>query len=114
MRVVGRRGAGDADAPVADGAPAPDAAAEPSRKLKLRFWLRPVEIEKSAEGAVGGLRLERTRLTEGGEFEGTGEFETVDVQMVLRSVGYQSVPLPGVPFDGRACTVPNAAGRVLA
>jgi ferredoxin--NADP+ reductase len=35
------------------------------------------------------------------------------VQMVLRSVGYQSVPLPDVPFDGRSCTVPNAVGRVL-
>jgi len=33
--------------------------------------------------------------------------------MVLRSVGYQSVPLPGVPFDSRAWVVPNAAGRVL-
>ena len=33
--------------------------------------------------------------------------------MVLRSVGYQSVPLPGVPFDRRASVVPNAQGRVL-
>jgi ferredoxin--NADP+ reductase len=33
--------------------------------------------------------------------------------MVLRSVGYQSVPLPGVPFDERASVVPNALGRVL-
>jgi ferredoxin--NADP+ reductase len=33
--------------------------------------------------------------------------------MVLRSVGYQSVPLPGVPFDERSHTVPNADGRVL-
>jgi len=91
--------------------PAPDAT--PARKLRLRFWLRPVEIEKSADGAVGGIRLERTRLTESGEFEGTGEFETIDVQMVLRSVGYQSVPLPGVPFDQKSHIVPNAAGRVL-
>jgi ferredoxin--NADP+ reductase len=89
------------------------AGAQPPRQLRLRFWLRPVEIEKSAEGTVGGLRLERTRLSETGVFEGTGEFETIDVQMVLRSVGYQSVPLPDVPFDGRACTVPNAVGRVL-
>jgi ferredoxin/flavodoxin---NADP+ reductase len=86
---------------------------EAGRKLRLRFWLRPVEIEKSADGTVGGLRLERTRLTKNGEFEGTGEFETIDVQMVLRSVGYQSVPLPGVPFDPKSHTVPNAAGRVL-
>ena len=72
-----------------------------------------MEIEKSAAGTVGGLRLERTRLSASGVFEGTGEFETIDVQMVLRSVGYQSVPLPDVPFDGRSCTVPNAVGRVL-
>jgi ferredoxin--NADP+ reductase len=32
--------------------------------------------------------------------------------MVLRSVGYRSVPLPGVPFDEAAMTVPNVAGRV--
>jgi ferredoxin--NADP+ reductase len=31
---------------------------------------------------------------------------------VLRSVGYQSVPLPGVPFDTTTMTVPNKAGRV--
>ena len=32
---------------------------------------------------------------------------------MLRSVGYQSVPLAGLPFDERSCTVPNADGRVL-
>jgi ferredoxin/flavodoxin---NADP+ reductase len=96
-----------------DATPTPTPDGKAGRKLRLRFWLRPVEIEKSADGTVGGIRLERTRLTESGEFEGTGEFETIDVQMVLRSVGYQSVPLPGVPFDPKSHTVPNAAGRVL-
>ncbi len=83
------------------------------RKLRLRFWLRPVEIQPSPEGTVGALRLERTRLSESGEYEGTGEFETLSTQLVLRSVGYQSVPLPGVPFDPASHTVPNAGGRVL-
>src|SRR6266480_4750030 len=46
-------------------------------------------------------------------FDLAGEGETLDAQMVLRSVGYQSVPLPGVPFDPRASVVPNAQGRVL-
>jgi ferredoxin--NADP+ reductase len=82
------------------------------RRLRLRFWLRPAEIKESSS-AVGGLLLERTRLTEAGVFEGTGEFETLDTQLVLRSVGYQSVPLPGVPFDTRTHTVPNSRGRVL-
>jgi len=84
-----------------------------SRRLRLRFWLRPAEVHGSSAGTVAGLRLERTRLTGSGKLEGTGEFETLDAQLVLRSVGYQSVPLPGVPFDTRSYTVPNAAGRVL-
>jgi ferredoxin/flavodoxin---NADP+ reductase len=83
------------------------------RKLRLRFWLRPAEIQESSSRTVAGLRLERTRLSESGVFEGTGEFETLDAQLVLRSVGYQSVPLPGVPFDERTHTVPNLSGRVL-
>jgi ferredoxin--NADP+ reductase len=89
------------------------APAGPGRTLRVRFWLRPVEILPSSSGTVSSLRLERTRLTSDGTFEGTGEIETVDAQMVLRSVGYQSVPLAGVPFDPRSHTVPNAEGRVL-
>jgi ferredoxin/flavodoxin---NADP+ reductase len=89
------------------------ATAGPGRSLRLRFWLRPVEILQSSSGTVGGICLERTQLTEDGVFEGTGETEILDAQLVLRSVGYQSVPLDGVPFDPRSCTVPNASGRVL-
>ncbi|HEY7144548.1 MAG TPA: FAD-dependent oxidoreductase [Streptosporangiaceae bacterium] len=81
------------------------------RRLTIRFWLRPVEIQGSDR--VSGLVLERTRLDEDGRFTGTGELETRPAQMVLRSVGYQSVPLPGVPFDAASYTVPNAEGRVL-
>ena len=52
-------------------------------------------------------------LDDTGALTGTGQRETLAAQMVLRSVGYQSVPLPGVPFDERSSTVPNAEGRVL-
>jgi ferredoxin--NADP+ reductase len=31
---------------------------------------------------------------------------------VLRSVGYQGVALPGVPFDERRGVIPNSGGRV--
>ncbi|WP_248960361.1 FAD-dependent oxidoreductase [Sphaerisporangium perillae] len=79
------------------------------RRLDVRFWLRPVEILGSSR--VEALRLERTRLADG-RVVGTGEYETIPVGMVLRSVGYQSVPLPGVPFDTATMTVPNVAGRV--
>ena len=87
--------------------------APPGRKLRVRFWLRPVEILPSSSGTAGGICLERTHLTPAGVFEGTGEIERLDAQLVLRSVGYQSVPLTGVPFNERSCTVPNVGGRVL-
>ncbi|WP_371780048.1 FAD-dependent oxidoreductase [Streptosporangium subroseum] len=79
------------------------------RRLDVRFWMRPVEI--LGDGRVEALKLERTRLTEG-RVVGTGEFETIPVGMVLRSVGYRSVPLPGVPFSEATMTVPNEAGRI--
>jgi ferredoxin--NADP+ reductase len=91
-------------------------AAEPApsghaRRLTVRFWLRPVEILGTER--VAGITLERTAIAADGAFGGTGEFETLSTQMVLRSVGYQSVPLAGVPFDPRASVVPNSLGRVL-
>ena len=81
-----------------------------ARRLSVRFWLRPVEI--LGTDRVTGLRVERTRLDADGRFTGTGETQDIPVQMVLRSVGYQSVPLPGVPFDERSAVVPNEEGRV--
>jgi ferredoxin--NADP+ reductase len=82
-----------------------------ARRLTLRFWLRPVELQGTDR--VSGLTLERTRLDEHGRFTGTGELHTLETQMVLRSVGYQSVPLDGVPFHEESHTVPNVAGRVI-
>jgi ferredoxin/flavodoxin---NADP+ reductase len=87
------------------------AAEDMPRRVDVRFWLRPVEI--LGTDRVEGLKLERTTLSDEGRVVGTGEYETLPVGMVMRSVGYQSVPLPGVPFDERAYVVPNDEGRVL-
>ncbi len=81
------------------------------RSINMRFWLRPVEIVGADR--VEGLRLERTELRDG-RVAGTGEYEFWPVGMVVRSVGYRSVPLPGVAFDESSHTVPNEEGRVLA
>ncbi len=92
------------------GTTAPSASGH-ARRLIVRFWLKPVEI--LGTDRVSGITLERTAIDASGVFGGTGQYETLTAQMVLRSVGYQSVPLPGVPFDERASVVPNALGRVL-
>lgn len=70
-------------------------------------------MEILGSGKVEGLRVERTLLDASGRVTGTGEFEDIPAGMVLRSVGYQSVPLAGLPFDERTKVVPNDGGRVL-
>ncbi|TQN31912.1 ferredoxin--NADP+ reductase [Haloactinospora alba] len=81
------------------------------RSIEFRFWRRPVAV--TGEDRVRGLRAEATRLDADGRVVGTGEYETFDVGMVFRSIGYVGVPLPGVPFDSDSRTVPHADGRVV-
>ncbi len=87
-----------------------------ARKVRCRFFLSPVEAV-GQDGRVRALRLERNALVaaEDGEprARGTGEVETLEVQLVLAAIGYRGVPIPGVPFDERAGIIPNAGGRVL-
>jgi len=84
-----------------------------ARRIHLRFFLRPVELLAEA-GRVGAVRFERT-LPDGlgGVITGTGQYEEIEAQLVLRSVGYRGVPLEGLPFDADHGTVPHLAGRVL-
>lgn len=85
---------------------------EVERVLRLRFFLRPVEILER-DGRVGGVRFERTVPDGSGGVRGTGAYEDIEAQLVLRAVGYLGVPLAGLPFDPAHGTVPHAAGRVL-
>lgn len=82
------------------------------RGIRLRFFLRPVEI-LGADGRVTGVRFERTEPDGNGGVRGTGRYEEIEAGLVLRAVGYQGLPLPGLPFDPARGTVPHAEGRVL-
>lgn len=82
------------------------------RRIRPRFFLRPVEL-LAERGHVGAVRFERTAPDGHGGVAGTGRFEDIEAQLVLRSVGYRGVPLEGLPFDADSGTVPNLAGRVL-
>ncbi|MEU1706935.1 FAD-dependent oxidoreductase [Streptomyces sp. NPDC005706] len=91
---------------------AADRTGRAARRIRLRFFLRPVELV-AREGRVGAVRFERTAPDGHGGVTGTGRFETVPAQLVLRSVGYRGVPLDGLPFDASSGTVPHRQGRVL-
>ncbi|WP_328939365.1 FAD-dependent oxidoreductase [Streptomyces tauricus] len=84
-----------------------------SRRIRLRFFLRPVELLPDGIGHVGAVRFERTLPDGLGGVTGTGRYEDIEAQLVLRSVGYRGVPLEGLPFDADRGTVPHLAGRVL-
>ena len=87
-----------------------------ARRVVLRFLASPRELI-AIGGRVGAIRVERNRLVvdEQGNTRpvGTGISDVVPVDLVLRSVGYRGVRLPGVPFDDRKGVIPSAAGRVL-
>ncbi|MFF1556649.1 FAD-dependent oxidoreductase [Streptomyces sp. NPDC058279] len=83
------------------------------RDIRLRFYLRPVEVLAGPDGRAGAVRFERTAPDGRGGVRGTGGYEDIEARLVLRSVGYRGVPLPGLPFDPTTGTVPHAAGRVL-
>lgn len=83
------------------------------RTLHFLFWRRPVSVEGSVEDGVQRLVLERTELDPNGRVVGTGEQETIPVQLLLRSIGYRSIALPEVPFDAGRGVIPNVEGRVV-
>ncbi|MFF1405961.1 FAD-dependent oxidoreductase [Streptomyces sp. NPDC058294] len=87
-------------------------AATAARRIRLRFFLRPVELLAEG-GGVGAVRFERTAPDGRGGVTGTGRYEEVPAQLVLRSVGYRGVPPDGLPFDPAGGTVPHEGGRVL-
>ncbi|MGW7792844.1 NADP oxidoreductase, partial [Streptomyces tricolor] len=71
-------------------------------------------VELLAEGGrVAAVRFERTAPDGAGGVTGTGRYEDVPAQLVLRSVGYRGVPLEGLPFDPASGTIPHREGRVL-
>lgn len=81
------------------------------RRLRFLFWHRPVELR--GQERVTGLVLEETAQDAQGRLVPTGAQRVVPVDSVLRAIGYQGVPLPGLPFDPERGVVPNESGRVL-
>ncbi len=88
-----------------------------AKQLILRFLVSPVELIGDENGHVKQMRLVHNILyaTDAGSLRSkpTDQFETLDVGLVFRSIGYRGVPLPGVPFNDSWGVIPNAGGRVL-
>jgi len=85
------------------------------RKVVLRFLASPVEILGDA-GRVRAIRIEANQLVRRGDgsiaARGTGVYEVIETGLVMRSIGYHGIPLPGLPFDERSGVIPNRDGRI--
>ena len=85
------------------------------QRVILRFLRSPVEIQ--GNGKVERIVVARNELhaDESGAIRprDTGDRETIECGLVLRSIGYRGVPTEGAPFDERWGVIPNDAGRVI-
>jgi ferredoxin--NADP+ reductase len=73
------------------------------RRVRFVFDRSPVEL-LGKDGAVSAIRLAQT--------SDPSVTETLDTQLVLRSVGYRGKALDGLPFDEMTHTVPHIDSRV--
>lgn len=74
------------------------------RRIVLRFHSEPVEI-------LGDGDARSVRVTDGGDIGGGGTAD-LGAGLLLRAIGYRGLPVPGLPFDEAAGTVPHEGGRV--
>jgi ferredoxin--NADP+ reductase len=87
-----------------------------SRRIIMRFLASPVEIISKSE-QITAVKIERNELVvaPNGKLvaKGTGKFELIEAGLVLRSIGYRSIPIEHVPFNNATSTISNSAGRVV-
>ena len=88
------------------------AAGEPGGKpitIEFDFFASPKALLGTA--GVEGVEVERTRL-ENGRAVGTGETYVVPASLVVTCIGYQTSPIPDVPFDVVGGRFDNEDGRI--
>jgi ferredoxin/flavodoxin---NADP+ reductase len=85
-----------------------------NKKIVMRFLRSPVEIQ--GDGKVERIVVARNELplNDSGRIRAvdTGERETIECGMVLRSIGYRGVPINGAPFDEGRGLIHNEGGRI--
>lgn len=87
------------------------------RRLILRFLVSPEALIGDDDGRVCAMRLVHNELykTESGSLRSRAvdQHEEIPVGLVFRSIGYEGVPIPGVPFNERWGVIYNEQGRVI-
>jgi ferredoxin/flavodoxin---NADP+ reductase len=85
-----------------------------TKRIVMRFLRSPVEIQ--GDGKVERIVVAKNELQrdDSGRIRAvdTGERETIDCGLVLRSIGYKGIPIDGIPFDEGRGLIHNESGRI--
>ncbi|MBF6074715.1 FAD-dependent oxidoreductase [Nocardia beijingensis] len=85
------------------------------KRIVFRYLAAPTEI--LGTDRVTGVEIDRTELVTDPDGRvravSTGQTDRLDAGLVLTSVGYRGVAVPGLPFDEQAAVIPNEDGRVV-
>ncbi len=85
------------------------------QRVVLRFLRSPVAL--LGEGRVEAVRVavNRIQASADGNLQAvpTGVEEEIACGLVVRSIGYRGVEVPGIPFDARRGLIRNLGGRVI-
>jgi ferredoxin--NADP+ reductase len=90
-----------------------DGKADPAKRVVFRYRLSPIRV--LGTDRVSGVEFARTRLSAEGDrvaAQITDDIEQLDAGLVLTSIGYHGVPVPGLPFDADRGAIGHEAGRV--
>jgi len=79
--------------------------------IDFDFFAMPVGIE--GDGHVQRVIVERTELDADLRSRGTGETYAIEAGLVISCIGYQTPPIPGVPYEHGRGRFANDEGRIL-
>jgi ferredoxin--NADP+ reductase len=83
--------------------------------IDFDFFAMPVAIEGAKDNGDHAERIIVERTTLDGELRsyGTGETYAIDAGLVISCIGYQTPPIPGVPYEHGRGRFANDDGRIL-
>jgi adrenodoxin-NADP+ reductase len=79
--------------------------------IEFDFFAMPVAIE--GDGRAQRVIAERTTLDADLRSVPTGEHYAIDAGLIIACIGYQTPPIPGVPYEHGRGRFANDAGRIL-
>jgi len=92
-------------------------AAASAKAFIMAFYTQPIGFVADETGSgVAGVKvqlMERDPNDPNASRAVAGASAVIPASLVVTSIGYRSVPLPGAPFDEVRGVVPNVAGRVV-